>query len=184
MPALPPTPPDPLTPLVPRIPFIRPARLDDLAAINDIYNHYVLHSTCTYQLTPSTLEERRDWFSHHGLGYPATVATASSGEVVGWASLSPFHPRPGWRFTVEDSVYIHHAQQRRGLGRALLADLLRRADGLGYRNVIGAISGDQSGSLALHAALGFVEVGRLKNAGFKFDQWLDVVYMQRVRPGA
>lgn len=175
------------------LPMIRLAGVQDLAAINAIYNHYVLHSTCTYQLTPSTSQERAEWFARHGPEnpehpeypqYPVTVAVLPEGQVAGWAALSPFHPRPGWRYTVEDSVYVAEEHQRRGIGRALLADLLRRADAMGYRSVIGIISGDQAGSLALHRALSFVEAGRLKNAGYKFDRWLDVVYVQRERAGA
>src|SRR5580693_8200181 len=92
----------------------------DLAAINDIYNHYVLHSTCTYQEEPEPIERRRDWFAHHGVPHPIIVAEAE-GEVVGWGSLSAFHARSAYRRTVEDSIYVHHEQQRRGIGSLLLA---------------------------------------------------------------
>ena len=162
-------------------PEIRLATAADLPAINAIYNYYVLHSTCTYQLEPSTAQEREAWFGRHGPRLPVTVAestkadtrpdrangaetTASvpvTGNIVGWASLSPLHERPAFRFTVEDSVYVHPAWQRRGIGRALLADLLRRSDELGYRNVIASISADQEPSIALHRQFGFVEAGRL-----------------------
>jgi len=161
---------------------IRLATQDDLPIINNIYNHYVTHSTCTYQLTPSTGGERQQWFDKHPAEFPATVAQTSNGEIIGWASLSPFHPRPGWRFTVEDSIYVHHAHHRKGIGKALLLDLMQRSDALGYRNLVGIISADQAGSIALHRAAGFEEVGRLPHVGFKFDQWLDVVYLQRTNP--
>jgi len=163
------------------IPPIRPAIAADLPAINIIYNHYVLHSTCTYQLTPSTGAERRAWFDQHSPSHPVMVATGPDGTVVGWASLSPFLSRPAYQFTVEDSVYVHADHLRRGLGRALLANLLRRSDELGYANVIAIISADQEPSIALHRELGFVVAGRLVNVGFKFDRWLDVVFMQRSR---
>jgi phosphinothricin acetyltransferase len=164
------------------IPTLRLATPADLPAINDIYNHFVRNSTCTYQLDPSTSAERQAWFAHHGPTLPVTVAELPTGQIVGWASLSPFHPRPAYRFTVEDSIYVHKEHHRRGLGRLLLADLLRRADALGYRNVIALVSADQEPSLALHQNLGFVEVGRLPRVGFKFDRWLDVAYLQRERP--
>src|SRR5579863_1206953 len=94
---------------------IRPATEADLVAINDIYNHYVLHSTCTYQEEPETLESRRAWFKHHGEKHPVIV-TEADGHVVGWASLSAYHARSAYRHTVENSIYIHHQHHRRGIG--------------------------------------------------------------------
>ena len=165
-------------------PPIRLATLADLPAINAIYNHYVLHSTCTYQLAPSTDAERQTWFERHGPAHPVTVAIGPDGGVIGWASISPFLSRPAYRFTVEDSVYVHPDHLHRGIGRALLADLLRRADELGYANVIANISADQEASVKLHRQMGFVEVGHLVKVGFKFDRWLDVVFMQRAHDPA
>jgi phosphinothricin acetyltransferase len=166
-------------------PQIRLATTADLPAINAIYNHYVLQSTCTYQVEPSTPEERQQWFDAHGPRLPVTVAVESGGEgrIVGWASLSPFHPRSAYRFTVEDSVYVHADCQRQGIGRVLLSDLLQRSDALGYRSVIALISADQAGSVALHRMMGFIDAGLLKRVGFKFDRWLDVLYMQREKSG-
>ena len=95
---------------------MRLATEDDLPAINQIYNHYVLNSVTTYQEEPDTLEGRQLWFGEHGQKYPVTVATVKT-EVVGWASLSPFRVRSAYRYTVENSVYIHHGHLRRGIGR-------------------------------------------------------------------
>lgn len=158
---------------------IRPATLADLPAINDIYNHYVLHSTCTYQEEPSTADERSAWFAAHGPQYPVTVAEAS-GQVVGWGSLSRFHPRSAYRRTVENSVYVRRDLHRRGIGRALLDDLVGRAASLGHHTILALISADQVPSVTLHRTFGFVEVALLKEVGFKFGRWLDVVYMQRM----
>ena len=93
--------------------------MDDLDAINAIYNHYVLHSTCTYQEELEPSEARRRWFAHHGDKHPVIVAE-SSGEVIGWGSLSAYHPRSAYQKTVENSVYVHHEHQRRGIGSLLL----------------------------------------------------------------
>ena len=157
---------------------IRLARPGDCPAINAIYNHYVTRSTCTYQTEPSTEVERAKWFEHHGTSYPVTVFE-NPHDVVGWGSLSPFHARAAYRFTVENSVYVHPDHQKKGIGRALLADLIDRARALGYRSIIAIISADQGPSLALHAGAGFREAGRLARVGYKFDRWLDVVYMQK-----
>src|SRR3954469_21127944 len=100
---------------------IRDACPGDLPAINAIYNHYVLHSTCTYQYEPSTAGEREAWFREHDAAHPVTVAI-DAGEVVGWGSLSWFRERIGYRFTVEDTVYVRHDRHRRGIGGRLLAD--------------------------------------------------------------
>ncbi|HVX83704.1 MAG TPA: GNAT family N-acetyltransferase [Phycisphaerae bacterium] len=162
----------------PEPPEIRPAAAADLDAINDIYNHYVLHSTCTYQEDPSTAAQRAAWFAAHGARHPVTVAI-DGGAIVGWASLSPFHARCAYRLTVENSVYVHPDHHRRGIGRALLRDLLDRAILLGHRQIVAVISADQLPSLALHRALGFRDAGLLRGVGFKFGRWLDVAYLQK-----
>jgi len=156
---------------------IRPASESDLTAINDIYNHYVLHSTCTYQDEPERIEDRREWFKHHGARHPVIVAEAE-GQVLGWGSLSAYHDRSAYRFTVENSVYVHTDHQRKGIGSLLLADLIGQGRKLGHRVIIAAIDGSQAGSIALHARSGFIHAGHLKEVGYKFGEWLDVVYME------
>jgi phosphinothricin acetyltransferase len=159
--------------------LVRPALESDLEAINSIYNHYVLGSTCTYQEAPETMEGRRLWFKHHDDRHPVIVAE-SGGDVVGWGSLSAYHPRSAFRHTVENSVYVHHEQHRRGIGKALLEELVLRAAALKHRAIIAGIDAEQAGSLAIHARCGFEKVGHLKQVGFKFGRWLDVVYMERL----
>ena len=156
---------------------IRAAAPADLGAINDIYNHYVLHSTCTYQEEPEPLESRRQWFQHHGDRHPVIVAEVD-GQVIGWGSLSPYHARSAYRHTVENSVYVHHRHHRRGIGSRLLQELITRARGLGHRAIIAGIDADQPASIALHAKFCFEEVGHLRQVGFKFGRWLDVIYME------
>jgi len=160
---------------------IRAAGEGDLPAINAIYNHYVTSATCTWQYEPTPAAERRVWLAAHGPEHPVTVAMLD-GEVVGFGSLGPYRPREGYRFTVENTVYVHPERQRRGIGRALLADLIERARALGHRSIIAGVSSDQPASLALHRAHGFVEVARLREVGFKFGLWLDLIFLQRMLP--
>jgi L-amino acid N-acyltransferase len=156
---------------------VRLAGIDDLGPINDIYNYYVNRSTCTYQESLESIEQRQDWFAQHGPDHPVTVAVDGD-QVVGWGALSRFHARSAYRFTVENSVYVDHRYQRRGIGDAILSDLIVRARTLGHRTIIAGIDGEQAGSIAIHARHGFVHAGHLKAVGYKFDRWLDVIYMQ------
>ena len=160
-------------------PITRAALIDDLDAINAIYNHFVLYSTCTYQEEPSTAEERAAWFAAHGPQHPVTVAE-QDGVVVGWGSLSKFHPRSAYRRTVENSVYVRHDLHRQGIGSLLLADLIERAKSIGHRSIIALIDSTQRGSLSLHERHGFVRVGHLREVGIKFGRPGDVIYLQRM----
>jgi L-amino acid N-acyltransferase len=159
------------------LPRLRPATGADLAEINDIYNYFVLASTCTYQEEPDTLAARREWFDRHGVRHPVIVAE-EEGRILGWGSLSPYHSRSAYRFSVEDSVYVHRDFHGRGLGSALLGELVARARGLGHRVIIADIDAEQAASVALHEKFGFSRVGRLEKVGCKFGRWLDVVYME------
>jgi len=156
---------------------IRLASEGDLPVINEIYNHYVIHSACTYQEEPELLSGRQQWFAHHGGRHPVIVAQ-TGGRVVGWGSLSPYHPRSAYRYTVENSIYVHPDHHRRGLGSALLSDLIARARAIGHHAIIAGIDADQAASIGLHTKWGFKKVGHLEQVGFKFNQWLSVVYME------
>lgn len=161
-----------------KTPFaIRTAMESDLEAINDIYNYYVPLSTCTYQEKLETMDARRLWFGFHGEKHPVTVALEND-QVVGWGSLTPFRERSAYRFTVENSVYVHHRHHRRGIGSLLLGDLIDRCRYLGHRVVVAGIDGEQSASVAIHAKFHFQKVGHLHRVGFKFGRWLDVIYME------
>jgi phosphinothricin acetyltransferase len=157
---------------------IRLATTADLPAINDIYNYYVHHSTCTYQLEPETPGARTIWFERHSPDkHPVTVAIWAE-DIVGWGALSQFRPRAAYDHTVEASVYLRHDVHRRGIGKALLLDLIARARAAGHHTLLGGASADQVASLALQESLGFQRVGYLQEVGFKFGRWLDVVYSQ------
>jgi phosphinothricin acetyltransferase len=157
---------------------VRRASRADATAINRIYNHYVRTSTCTWHLTEETDDGRRKWIESRGGLHPVLVAE-SGGEVVGWGSLSVYNSRQGWDGTVEDSVFIDHRHQGRGLGKLILGRLIEEANRLGHRVVVARISGEQTASIRLHASLGFTEAGRLRGVGRKFGQTLDCIYMQK-----
>lgn len=160
-------------------PVFRAATSDDLIAINAIYNHYVLHSTSTYQTVPTTEAERTKWFEAHGEKHPVIVAELD-GIVIGWGSLSKLHERQAFANSVEDSIYLHHEHTGRGIGKLMLVELLRLAKLAGHHTVLGAICSDQAGSIAMHEKLGFEMVARLREVGYKFDRWLDLVWMQKM----
>lgn len=162
---------------------IRPATEDDLPAINAIYNHYVLTSTTTYDLEPLTLEERQRWFTRRAAIHPVIVVCEAAGgaeRIVGWGSLNVFRSKPGYWFTVENSVYVHPDHQRQGIGSAIIEHQIRQAKELGLHAIVAGIGAEQTASITLHGKHGFVEVARFPEVGRKFDQWLDVVFMQRM----
>ena len=165
---------------------IRPARPADTAAITRIYGHSVRTGTASFELEPPTESEmaRRMQTLLDG-GYPYIVAEID-GVIVGYAYAGSYRPRPAYRFSVEDSIYIDPAAQRRGVGRALLQHLIEECERRGFRQMIAVIGNSaQTPSIELHRAAGFRMVGTVENVGYKFGRWLDSVNMQRaLGPGA
>ena len=151
----------------------------DQRAILDIYNDAVLHSTATFDLEPRTWEEQQRWFQEHCPPYAVFVATVGD-RVAGWGSLSPFRPRPGYRFTAEDSIYVHQDFRGRGIGAGLLGLLIEAACRGRFHSVMALIDSDNAMSVRFHERLGFRHVGTFSQVGFKFGRWLDVVHMQRM----
>ncbi|MGQ0601267.1 MAG: GNAT family N-acetyltransferase [Anaerolineales bacterium] len=161
--------------------LIRPAAHADLPAIIEIYNWAVLNTTATAAYEPEPLEQRATWFeSHQRDGYPVFVAEAEAGQVVGWSSLSKYKERIGYRFTAENSIYLAPDVHGRGIGKLLMTPLIEAARELGLHAIVAGIDSENVASLKLHARFGFVEVARFREVGFKFGQWLDVVYMELV----
>jgi len=162
------------------MPLIRPSRDEDLDAIARIYGHHVQHGTGTFETTPPTPAEmatrRADVL---GKGLPWLVAE-EDGHVIGFAYGNWFKPRPAYRFSVEDSIYLAPEAAGKGLGRALLAELLATLERGGVRKVM-AVIGDSAnaGSIGVHTALGFTHVGVVKSCGWKFERWLDIVLMEK-----
>jgi phosphinothricin acetyltransferase len=160
---------------------VRPARREDLPAILAIYNEAVLTTTASYDYEPRSIEHRVAWFEDHTTaGLPVLVAVNDAGEVLGWGSLSRFHDRKGFQFTAENSLYVRPTAQRCGIGGRLLTALLVAAQESKLRAVIAAIDAENLGSIRLHEKHGFEKVGHLKKVGFKFDRWLDVVYLEKL----
>ena len=158
---------------------LRPANEHDIEAIRSIYNHEVENGTSTFDLRPRTSEEQKLWFDAHVGAYAAIVAT-EAGMVVGFGSLSPYRERPAYRGTAEVSVYVHHAHKRKGIGHALLNELVENAKQHGFHTLIARVSGPNAASHALFAASGFEKVGVEKEVGRKFNQWLDCAIYQRM----
>ncbi len=160
-------------------PILRRAVAGDLPAVNAIFNHYITHSSCIFHTEPVSLDWQSDWLDQHNNQHPVFVACIED-TIVGWAALSAYSGRCGYRHTAEISVYVHHDHHRQGIGGALLQHLIDSAKQLGHHTLIALITADQQSSLCLHAKLGFERVGQLNQVGRKFDRWLDVIIMQHV----
>ncbi len=158
---------------------IRRATERDGEAIRTIYNGEVLTSTATLDLVPRTEEEQRAWMTAHAGVYPALVAEVGR-EVIGFSSLSPYRPRPGYSTAVEDSVYVAAGSRGQGVGRLLLDGALDAARSHGFHSVVARISAEQEPSIKLHEACGFTMVGIERQIGRKFGRWIDVAILQLV----
>jgi phosphinothricin acetyltransferase len=163
---------------------LRPARSADAAAIAALYGHHVRTGRASFELTaPDAAELARRIAAVQEAGLPYLVAELETPEgavLAGFAYAGPYRPRPAYRFTVEDSVYVDPACQGRGIGRSLLSAVIDAATAAGRRQMI-AVIGDSAnhGSIGLHRALGFAQVGCLTGVGWKHETWLDTVFMQR-----
>jgi phosphinothricin acetyltransferase len=159
---------------------IRPAAAADLTAVTEIYDHAVRYGTATFELIPPDLAEMtRRFATLMDGGFPYFVA-ALEGRVIGYAYAGAYRPRPAYRFTVENSVYLEPAIHRRGIGLQLLQRLIDECEARGYRQMI-AVIGDSAnaGSIGVHTRTGFQMIGTHPHVGFKFGRWLDTVMMQR-----
>lgn len=159
---------------------VRAAQESDLEAILDIYNDAVLKTTSTFDLRPRSMESQVAWFAQHEAPYPVIV-WEEEGRVLGWASLSPYHTRPAYRFTAEASVYVDENARERGVGEALLRELIALGTKNGLHTLLGRITEENEASIRLAEKTGFHHTGTLEEVGFKFDRWLNVaVYQYRL----
>jgi len=168
--------------------IVRKAVADDAEALAAIYGHHVLHGFGTFETVPQDpawMDAKRVDIQSYGLPfYVAEAAEAPGGRVLGYAYAGPFRPRPGYRFTVEDSVYVAPDAVGRGVGRAVLSAVLADCEALGLRQVV-AVIGDSgnAASIALHRSLGFEDAGVGRSFGFKHGRWVDIVWMQKALNG-
>jgi len=159
--------------------LVRPATARDIPAIHAIYAHHVLHGLASFEEVPPAVEEMRRRFDEvtaQGLPY---LAAELGGEVLGYGYCSLYRTRSGYRHTLEDSVYVRQGSEGKGIGKAVLAELIARCTALKYRQLV-AVIGDSgnAASIGLHASLGFVRAGNLRSVGFKLGRWVDSVLMQ------
>jgi L-amino acid N-acyltransferase YncA len=159
---------------------VRPARPDEVPAMQEIYAYHVRHGLASFEEEPPSVEEMRrryDDVCSRGLPF---LAAEFGGVLAGYGYCAPYRARSAYRFSLEDSVYVRHGSEGQGVGSAILEVLIERAAALGYRQLI-AVIGDSghAPSINLHASCGFLRVGVLRSVGFKFGRWVDTVVMQR-----
>jgi L-amino acid N-acyltransferase len=159
--------------------IVRDAVEGDLPAILEIYNDIIETSTAVYRDMPATLDDRIAWWrAKLEAGYPTLVADEASA-VRGFATFGDFRAWPGYRFTVEHTVHVHRDHRGRGVGTALMKPLIARAESLGKHVMIAGVDADNAGSIAFHERLGFERVAHFREVGFKFNRWLDLVFLQK-----
>lgn len=161
-------------------PLIRASKENDLSCITSLYAHYVRHTTASFETDPpetSEMARRRQEILNRGLPY---LVAEVSGAVAAYAYAASYRTRPAYRFTVEDSIYVHPDYVGKGIGRLLLAGLIHACEKTACRQMIAVIGGkDNAASVRLHRGFGFEPVGTLQSVGFKFGAWVDTVLMQR-----
>jgi L-amino acid N-acyltransferase len=158
---------------------VREALEADLPGLLAIYNEVIANSTAVYSSTPVTLEERRAWWqARRAQGYPVLIA-AEADAVLGFATFGDFRAWPGYRFTVEHTVHVQADARGRGVGTGLMHALLPRAAALGKHMMVAGVDAANADSIRFHERLGFTRAGLLREVGFKFDRWLDLVFLQR-----
>lgn len=158
---------------------LREAAEPDLEAMRAIYNDAVLHTTASYDYQPRSAERQQAWFeAKRAAALPVLVAVQDGG-VAGFASYGPFRAWDGYRYTVEHGVYVDGRSRRLGIASALVRALVERAQAQGLHLLVAAVDADNAASIALHRRLGFQDAGILKEAGYKFDRWLDLAFLTR-----
>lgn len=159
---------------------LRPATSNDLGKILDIVNHSILHTTANYSYEVQDLEAQKKWFEDKLAKNLPVIVADLDGEVVGFGSYGQFREKIGYQYTVEHSVYVVDHVIGKGVGSKLLTELIRLAKEQGYHVMIGAIDADNAGSISFHEKFGFVTTGTIREVGYKFDHWLDLVFMQLI----
>jgi L-amino acid N-acyltransferase YncA len=165
--------------------WVRAATRADLPRILEIHNDAVLTTTAVFHYAPQTLDEREAWFDARlAGGWPViAVADTATDELLAYGSFGPFRAWPAYKYSVEHSVYVHKDARGRGIGRMALVALVEAAEAGRYRTMIAGVVADNAASLALHRSLGFEDVARFREVGFKFGRWLDLCFLQKMLRG-
>lgn len=160
---------------------VREARPEDLPHVREIYNHYVANSTVTFDEDAMTLKEWKDKFAYlRKLGMPFIVAESSTGQILGYALVTPWKQKRAYRYTVENSIYLGAASTGKGLGPVLMQELIDRSKAAGLKEMIAVIADKGAeASIKMHENFGFTEIGRMGRVGYKFERWLGTVLMQK-----
>ncbi len=159
---------------------IRVATPDDIEKILDIVNYSIVHTTANYNYEIQSIEAQKQWFEDKRVKNLPILVADFNGEAIGFASYGQFRGKIGYRYTVEHSVYVSSDFIGKGIGSALLSGLIQLAKKQGYHNMIGAVDAENLGSIAFHEKLGFKATGTIREVGYKFDHWLDLVFMQLI----
>lgn len=158
--------------------MIREATPEDLEEILNIYNDAIINTTAVYSYKPQTLEDRQAWFEQKkDEGYPILVFERDN-KVAGFATFGPFRAWPAYKYSIEHSVYVNKEYRKKGIGTALIKELISIATEKEYKTFIAGIDAANDKSIALHKSLGFVHSGTIKKAGYKFNRWLDLAFFQ------
>lgn len=157
---------------------IRDAIIDDMKAVLEIVNYEILNSTSIYDYNPHTLDQRIEWYENQITQNMPVIVAELNGDVIGYGSFGSFRYKEGYKYCVEHSVYVHSQKRNLGAGKLLMQQLINIARSMNIHTMIAGIDAENQESIDFHKNFGFVEVGRIKGAGYKFNKWLDVVFMQ------
>jgi len=159
---------------------IRPAGSDDVEAMLAIYNDAIINTTAVYDYQPRTSDAQREWFETKQAQRLPVVVAVDNATTIGFGSFGPFRPWPAYQFTVENSLYVDPAFRRKGAGTALLTSLVTAAQTAGYHTMVAGIDATNEASLALHRKAGFAPVAHFREVGWKFERWLDLIFMEKM----
>lgn len=158
--------------------MIRKAVHEDIPAILEIFNENILHSTAIYMYKPQKLEERLAWFHAKVEAGEPVFVYEENGEIAGYATYGPFRAYPAYQYTIEHSVYVHKDHFKKGIGTKLMKHLIAYAEQAGVKTMVACIDEENKGSIVAHEKLGFTYSGTIRNAGYKFERWLNLVFYQ------
>lgn len=158
--------------------IIRDANIDDMQSVLEIVNYEILNSTSIYDYNPHTLAQRIEWYENQITQNMPVIVAELNGDVIGYGSFGAFRYKEGYKYCVEHSVYVHSQKRNFGAGKLLMQQLITIAKSMSIHTMIAGIDAENQESIDFHKKFGFTEAGRIKEAGYKFNKWLDVVFMQ------